>query len=76
MSQLMGIIQRLNAMQEDDSAETQARRFEKEGTPVCEVKYFRDSKEFEIEIYALNSKYQFTDTDWTAIEIFEILQEN
>lgn len=29
MSQLLGIIQRLHAMQEDESAETQARRFEK-----------------------------------------------
>lgn len=76
MSQLLGIIQRLHAMQEDESAETQARRFEKNGTPVCEVKFFQASNSFEVEIYGDNSKYQFDDIDMTAIEIFETLQEN
>ncbi|WP_239256488.1 YkuJ family protein [Listeria ilorinensis] len=76
MSQLMGIIQRLNAMQEDEAAEPQSRRFEKDGTPVCEVKYFHASGSFEVEIYGVNSKYQFDDIDMTAIEIFEALQEN
>ncbi|EHX3712228.1 DUF1797 family protein, partial [Listeria monocytogenes] len=56
MSQLLGIIQRLHAMQEDESAETQARRFEKNGTPVCEVKFFQASNSFEVEIYGDNSK--------------------
>ncbi|WP_088809490.1 MULTISPECIES: YkuJ family protein [Listeria] len=76
MSQLLGIIQRLNAMQEDEASETQARRFEKDGKVICEVKYFRASNSFEVEIYELNSKYQFDDIDMTAIEIFEALQEN
>lgn len=76
MSQLMGIIQRLHAMQEDETSETQSRRFEKNGNPVCEVSFFRASNSFEVEIYATNSKYPFDDIDMTAIEIFEALQEN
>lgn len=48
----------------------------KNGTPVCEVKFFQASNSFEVEIYGDNSKYQFDDIDMTAIEIFETLQEN
>ncbi|EUJ21359.1 YkuJ family protein [Listeria aquatica] len=76
MSQLKGIIQRLEAMQNDDAAETQSRRFEKDGKVICEVKYFEPSQSFEIEIHDSNSKYNFDDIDMTAIEIFEALQEN
>ncbi|EUJ33481.1 hypothetical protein MFLO_03023 [Listeria floridensis FSL S10-1187] len=76
MSQLMGIIQRLHAMQEDDAAEAQSRRFEKDGKVVCEVKYFQASNSFEVEMEEPKAKFQFDDIDITAIEIFEALQEN
>ncbi|AQY51711.1 hypothetical protein PWEIH_01375 [Listeria weihenstephanensis FSL R9-0317] len=74
MSQLLGIIQRLQAMQEDETADTQSRRFEKDGEPLCEVKYFHASNSYEIEIYGDKNKYQFDDIDMTTLEIFEILQ--
>jgi len=45
---------------------------------LCQVKYFPGTKTFEVEEYDKDSnkqKYQFDDIDITAIEIFEIVQE-
>ncbi|ANZ94611.1 MULTISPECIES: YkuJ family protein [Brochothrix] len=75
MSQLAGIIQRLNAMKEDDSVEVQQRRFEREGKAICEVKYYQATESFEIVILEEDQKYQFDNIDLAAIDIFELLQD-
>ncbi|MGE8206713.1 YkuJ family protein [Heyndrickxia sp. NPDC080065] len=79
MSQLLGIIQRLKAMQEaKDTGEIQQRRFEVNGKTLCQVKYFPATDTFELEEYDEDkkvNKYQFDDIDITAIEIFDLVQE-
>jgi len=79
MSQLVSIIQRLQTMQKADGhEEVQHRIFEVNGKTLCQVKYFPATKTFEVEEYGKDfnkQKYQFDDIDITAIEIFEIVQE-
>ncbi|MBE6183570.1 YkuJ family protein [Heyndrickxia ginsengihumi] len=79
MSQLLGIIQRLQAMQEvKDSGEVQQRRFEVNGKTLCQVKFFPATNTYELEVFddkKHSNKYQFDDIDITAIEIFDIVQE-
>lgn len=79
MSQLLGIIQRLKAMQDaKDTGEIQQRRFEVNGKTLCQVKFFPDTDTFELEEYDEDkkvNKYQFDDIDITAIEIFDLVQE-
>lgn len=79
MSQLSGIIQRLKAMQEaKESGEVQQRRFEVNGKTLCQVKYFPATDTFELEVHDEDKKahkYQFDDIDITAIEIFDLVQE-
>lgn len=79
MSKLLGIIQRLKAMQEaEQQDEVQQRLFEVNGKTLCQVKYFPATGTFEIEEYDKDNKkqkYQFDDIDITAIEIFDIVQE-
>ncbi|GER68118.1 hypothetical protein BpJC7_27740 [Weizmannia acidilactici] len=79
MSQLLGIIQRLQAMQEaKDTGEVQQRRFEVNGKTLCQVKFFPQNGTFELEVYDGQkhaNKYQFDDLDIAAIEIFDIVQE-
>jgi len=78
-SQLMGIIQRLKTLQEqDDSGDVQSRFFEVNGRRVCQVKYFSANDTFELEVYDKDNKaqkYPFDNIDMTAIEIYELLQE-
>ncbi|WP_018662992.1 YkuJ family protein [Heyndrickxia acidiproducens] len=79
MSQLLGIIQRLQAMQEaTDTGEVQQRHFEVNGKTLCQVKFFPATNTFELEVYddkKHSNKYQFDDLDIAAIEIFDIVQE-
>ncbi|KIL44707.1 YkuJ family protein [Jeotgalibacillus soli] len=79
MSQLMGIIQRLKTLQEqDDSGDIQSRFFEVNGKRICQVKYFSATDTFELEVYSKDKKpqkYPFDNIDMTAIEIYELLQE-
>ncbi|WP_335870421.1 YkuJ family protein [Bacillus sp. 2205SS5-2] len=79
MSQLMGIIQRLKTMQEtQENGEVPQRFFEINGKKLCQVKYFPTTDTFELEVYLADkksNKYPFDDIDITAIEIFELLQE-
>ncbi|RLQ90608.1 YkuJ family protein [Falsibacillus albus] len=79
MSQLLGVIQRLKAMQDTkDSGEVPQRLFEMNGKTLCQVKYFPSTGTFELEVYdddAKSNKYQFDDMDIAAIEIFDLLQE-
>ncbi|MBW8348720.1 YkuJ family protein [Bacillus sp. IITD106] len=79
MSQLLSIIQRLQSMQKTEgNEEVPQRLFEVNGKTLCQVKYFPVTQTFEVEEYDKDSnkqKYQFDDIDITAIEIFEIVQE-
>ncbi|GIN83888.1 hypothetical protein J6TS2_02740 [Heyndrickxia sporothermodurans] len=79
MSQLLGIIQRLKAMQDaKETGEIQQRRFEVNGKTLCQVKFFPATDTFELEEYDEDkkiNKYQFDDIDITAIEIFDLVQE-
>ena len=78
-SQLLGIIQRLKTLQEqDDSGDVQSRFFEVNGRRLCQVKYFSANDTFELEVYGEYNKvqkYPFDNIDMTAIEIYELLQE-
>ncbi|MEK4030363.1 MULTISPECIES: DUF1797 family protein [Bacillaceae] len=79
MSQLTGIIQRLKSLQEGgENGEVQQRLFEVNGKTLCQVKFFPGKDTFELEVYdkdGKGNKYPFDDIDMTAIEIFELLQE-
>ncbi|HEY4553387.1 MAG TPA: YkuJ family protein [Bacillaceae bacterium] len=79
MSQLLSIIKRLQAMQEANQDEDiQQRLFEVNGKVLCQVKFFPATSTFEVEEYDKDNnkqKYQFDDIDITAIEIFDIVQE-
>jgi len=79
MSQMISIIQRLQAMQNTEEVEeTPQRFFEVNGRVLCQVKYFQANGTFEVEEYDKDKntqKYQFDDIDMTAIKIFEIIQE-
>ncbi|AKP46677.1 MULTISPECIES: YkuJ family protein [Bacillus] len=79
MSQLLGIIQRLKSLQEgSETGEVQQRLFELNGKTICQVKYFPNKDTFELEVFdqdGKSKKYPFDDIDMTAIEIFDLLQE-
>lgn len=79
MSQLTGIIQRLKSLQEGgENGEVQQRLFEVNGKTLCQVKFLPGKDTFELEVYdkdGKGNKYPFDDIDMTAIEIFELLQE-
>ncbi|RWR12426.1 YkuJ family protein [Siminovitchia fortis] len=78
MSQLLGIIQRLQTMQSMEGQEdVPQRQFEVNGKVICQVKYFSGTGTFEVEEYDKDNKqtYQFDDIDAAAIEIFDIVQE-
>ena len=78
-SQLVGIIQRLKTLQEqEDSGDGQSRFFEVNGRRICQVKYFKANDTFELEVYDKDNKvqkYPFDNIDMTAIEIYDLLQE-
>ncbi|MBM7586643.1 uncharacterized protein YkuJ [Bacillus pakistanensis] len=80
MSQLLGIIQRLKTLQDGtDHSETNQRFFEINGKKICQVTYMPTADTFELEVYKDDkkpNKYPFDDIDMTAIEIFDLLQEN
>ncbi|GIN89964.1 hypothetical protein J6TS1_03850 [Siminovitchia terrae] len=79
MSQLLGIIQRLQTMQNMVGQEdVPQRQFEVNEKVICQVKYFSGSGTFEVEEYDKDNNkrtYQFDDIDAAAIEIFDIVQE-
>ncbi|MRX73788.1 DUF1797 family protein [Bacillus lacus] len=78
MSQLLGIITRLQSLQESNtSGEPMQRYFEVDGEKKCSVKFFDKSSTFELEVYQKGEKpqsYQFDNIDMIAIEIFDLLQ--
>jgi uncharacterized protein YkuJ len=78
MSQLLGIINRLIGMQEQqiNGSEPPQRYFEVNGEKKCSVTYYNKTDTFVLEVYEKGAKpqsYQFDNVDMIAIEIFELL---
>lgn len=73
-SRLIPIIQRLQAMQEDQGEDLQVRRFEKDGTEKCQVTYNQKTKTFLLDDTATKESFEFDNVDYIAIEILELLQ--
>ncbi|MFS0654315.1 YkuJ family protein [Bacillus sp. 179-C3.3 HS] len=79
MSQLMGIITRLQSLQETAEAanEPAQRNFEVNGEKICSVKYFEKNQTFELTVFQQGDKpttFPFDNIDMISIEIFELLQ--
>ncbi|MBB1079817.1 YkuJ family protein [Limosilactobacillus sp. STM2_1] len=74
-SELLVIIKRLNAMQNDYSKNRQKRTFEKFGIPLCDVTYLHDSQEFIFVRYRPYERFRFDDIDLVAIEVFDCLYD-
>ncbi|WLR43196.1 DUF1797 family protein [Bacillus carboniphilus] len=75
MSKLIGIIQRLQALQEDN--EVNERFFEVDGDKKCSVKYEKSTEIFQIQLYNKGEKtksYSFDNIDLIAIEVYDLLQ--
>lgn len=73
-SQLIPIIRRLEAMQEDETNDVQVRRFEKDGKERCMVKYSHHSQMYELIDRATEETYKFDNIDYIAVEILELVQ--
>lgn len=77
MSLLHGVLKRLMTLQdEENNLEPKQRFFEKNGEKKCSVKYFDNTKMFELEVYQQGEKskiYQFDNIDMVAIDVFDIM---
>ena len=62
-SQLVAIIERLDAMMKADTNEVQSRRFEREGQERGFVTYDPATQTFELEELATHQKFDFDDID-------------
>lgn len=75
-SQLVAIIHRLEAMQEDATDnEEQTRRFEKDGAERGLVTYDPKTETYELESLANHQKFEFDDIDLIAMEIYDLLDD-
>jgi uncharacterized protein YkuJ len=74
-SQLVAIIKRLVAMQEDQSAEIQERRFEKSGDQKAAVSYDPQTQTFELEDSSTHQKFEFDNIDLVAMELYDLLAD-
>ena len=74
-SQLVAIIERLDAMMKADTNEVQSRRFEREGQERGFVTYDPATQTFELEELATHQKFDFDDIDLAAMEIYDLLNE-
>ncbi|OYS58143.1 YkuJ family protein [Limosilactobacillus reuteri] len=74
-SELLVIIRRLIAMQNDDSRDRQKRIFEKFGIPLCDVTYIHSREEFIFVRYRPYERFRFDDIDLVAIEVFNCLYD-
>ncbi len=72
-SQLVAIIERLDAMMKADTNEVQSRRFEREGQERGFVTYDPATQTFELEELATHQKFDFDDIDLAAMEIYDLL---
>ncbi|MFC6253240.1 YkuJ family protein [Secundilactobacillus hailunensis] len=75
-SQLIGIINRLKAMQEDTGDEPQPRRFEKEGVELAQVVYHPETQTYSLDEHQAKEHFEFDNIDLIAIELFELLTDN
>ena len=74
-SQLVAIIERLDAMMKADTNEVQSRRFEREGQERGFVTYDPATQTFELEELATHQKFDFDDIDLAAMEISDLLND-
>lgn len=74
-SQLVAIIERLDAMMKADTNEVQSRRFEREGQERGFVTYDPAPQTFELEELATHQKFDFDDIDLAAMEIYDLLND-
>ena len=74
-SQLVAIIERLDAMMKADTNEVQSRRFEREGQERGFVTYDPATQTFELEELATHQKFDFDDNDLAAMEIYDLLND-
>ena len=74
-SQLVAIIERLDAMMKADTNEVQSRRFEREGQERGFVTYDPETQTFELEELATHQKFDFDDIDLAAMEIYDLLND-
>lgn len=74
-SQLVAIIERLDAMMKVDTNEVQSRRFEREGQERGFVTYDPATQTFELEELATHQKFDFDDIDLAAMEIYDLLND-
>ena len=74
-SQLVAIIERLDAMMKADTNEVQSRRFEREGQERGFVSYDPATQTFELEELATHQKFDFDDIDLAAMEIYDLLND-
>lgn len=74
-SQLVAIIERLDAMMKADTNEIQSRRFEREGQERGFVTYDPATQTFELEELATHQKFDFDDIDLAAMEIYDLLND-
>lgn len=75
-SQLIGIINRLKAMQEDAVDEPQPRRFEKEGVEQATVVYNATNQTYTLTEHNPETTFEFDNIDLVAIELFDLLTDN
>ncbi|WP_028273809.1 YkuJ family protein [Atopococcus tabaci] len=73
-SQLVPIIRRLEAMQEDKGDDIQVRRFEKDGEERCVVTYDKKTGTYELNDRRAGETFQFDNIDYIAVEILELMQ--
>lgn len=74
-SQLVAIIERLDAMMKADTNEVQSRRFEREGQERGFVTYDPATQTFELEELATHQKFDFDDIDLALMEIYDLLND-
>lgn len=74
-SQLVAIIERLDAMMKADTNEVQSRRFEREGQERGFVTYDPATQTFELEELATHQKFDFDDIDLAAMDIYDLLND-
>ena len=74
-SQLVAIIERLDAMMKADTNEVQSRRFEREGQERGFVTYDPATQTFELEELSTHQKFDFDDIDLAAMEIYDLLND-
>ncbi|ERL63694.1 hypothetical protein L248_2284 [Schleiferilactobacillus shenzhenensis LY-73] len=74
-SQLVAIINRLDAMIKEDGQEERTRRFEIDGTEKCAVTYDPTSDSFTLEEFDAHQSFQFDNIDLVAMEIYDLLYD-